>query len=148
MLAAATDIADEIVAQVISERSGAANWLGLELLDDHHWAVRPMGAGLSNGYTGTALFLAQVGVLTGADKYCELARDAIRPIPQLLEALAADPESAQLVGPGLHGLGGISYGLNRLSMLLGDSDLTGWLAASLELTEQLKPELDRVPDVR
>ena len=81
MLAAATDIADEIVAQVISERGGAANWLGLELLDDHHWAIRPMGAGLSNGYTGTALFLAQVGVLTGAGKYCELARDAIRPIP-------------------------------------------------------------------
>ena len=59
LLAAATDIADEIMAQVQSERGGAANWLGLELIDDHHWAVRPMGAGLSNGYTGTALFVAQ-----------------------------------------------------------------------------------------
>jgi len=145
LLAAATDIADEIVAQVISEPSGAANWLGLELLDDHHWAIRPMGAGLSNGYTGTALFLAQVGVLTGAQKYCELARDAIRPIPQLLEALATDLESAQLVGPGFHGLGGISYGLNRLSTLLGDSNLTTWLAASLELTEQLIPEPTEFP---
>jgi type 2 lantibiotic biosynthesis protein LanM len=145
MLAAATDIADEIVAQVISERSGAANWLGLELLDDHHWAIRPMGAGLSNGYTGTALFLAQVGVLTGAQKYCDLARDAIRPIPQLLQALAADLESAQLVGPGFHGLGGISYGLNRLSTLLGDSELTDWLAASLELSEQLEPQPSEFP---
>ena len=140
LLAAATDIADEIMAQVQSERGGAANWLGLELIDDHHWAVRPMGAGLSNGYTGTALFLAQVGVLTGAQKYCELARDAIRPLPALLQSLAADPESAQLVGPGLHGLGGISYGLDRLHALLGDSDLATWLTASLELIEQLKPD--------
>ncbi len=140
LLAAAADIADEIMAQVQSERGGAANWLGLELIDDHHWAVRPMGAGLSNGYTGTALFLAQVGVLTGAQKYCELARDAIRPIPALLESLAADPESAQLVGAGLHGLGGISYGLDRLRTLLDDSDLTTWLTASLELSEQLKPD--------
>ena len=145
MLAAATDIADEIVAQVISEPGGAANWLGLELLDDHHWAIRPMGAGLSNGYTGTALFLAQVGVLTGAGKYCDLARDAIRPLPHVLEALAADPESAQLVGPGFHGLGGISYGLNRLCELLGDSELTTWLAGSLELTERLVPEPTEFP---
>lgn len=145
LLAAATDIADEIMAQVLSEHGGPANWLGLELLDDHHWAVRPMGAGLSHGYTGTALFLAQVGVLTGAHKYCELARDAIRPIPTLLENLAADLESAQLVGPGLHGLGGISYGLNRLCSLLGDAELTNWLAAALELTEQLKPEPTEFP---
>ena len=140
LLAAATDIADEIMAQVQSERGGAANWLVSKLIDDHHWAVRPMGAGLSSGYTGTALFLAQVGVLTGAQKYCELARDAIRLIPALLGNLAADPESAQLVGPGLHGLGGISYGLDRLRILLDDSDLANWLTASLELSEQLKPD--------
>jgi type 2 lantibiotic biosynthesis protein LanM len=137
LLAAATDIADEIMAQAVSERGGAANWLGLELLDDSHWAVRQMGAGLSSGYTGTALFLAQVGVLTGAQKYCELAYDAIRPIPHVLTALAGDLESAQLVGPGFHGLGGISYGISRLHSLLGDSDLATWLAGSLELTEQL-----------
>jgi lantibiotic modifying enzyme len=145
LLAAATDIADEIVAQVIGETGGAANWLGLELLDDHHWAVRSMGAGLSNGYTGTALFLAQVGVITGADRYCELARDAIRPIPQLLEALAGDLESAQLVGPGFHGLGGITYALDRLRTLLGDSDLGNWLTASLVLTEQLVPDPAKFP---
>ncbi|MEU4190550.1 type 2 lanthipeptide synthetase LanM family protein [Kribbella sp. NPDC026611] len=145
LLAAATDIADEIVAQVISEPGGAANWLGLELLDDHHWSVRSMGAGLSNGYTGTALFLAQVGVLTGTSKYCDLARDAIRPIPQLLAALGEDLESAQLVGPGFHGLGGISYALNRLCSLLGDPELTNWLATSLELTEQLVPDPTEFP---
>ncbi len=145
VLAAATDIADEIVAQVIGETGGAANWIGLELLDDNHWAVRPMGAGLTNGYTGTALFLAQVGALTGERKYCELARDVIRPLPGLLQALASDLESAHLVGPGLHGLGGISYGLARLSSLLGDPDLATWLRASLELAGQLTPDLTEFP---
>lgn len=145
LLGAAAGIADEIMAQVVSEQDGAANWLGLELLDDRHWAVRPMGAGLSNGYTGTALFLAQVGVLTGAQKYCELARDAIRPIPQVLEALAADPESVQLIGPGFHGLGGISYGLHRLAALLEDPDLTRWLTASLELSERVVPDPTEFP---
>jgi type 2 lantibiotic biosynthesis protein LanM len=145
VLAAATDIADEIVAQVIGETGGAANWIGLELLDDNHWAVRPMGAGLTNGYTGTALFLAQVGALTGERKYCELARDVIRPIPQLLRALGSDLESAQLIGPGLHGLGGISYGLDRLSTLLGDAELSTWLRASLDLAAQLPPDPAEFP---
>ncbi|MFB6721445.1 type 2 lanthipeptide synthetase LanM family protein [Kribbella sp. NPDC056345] len=145
LLATATDIADEIVAQVISEPGGRANWLGLELIDDSHWAVRPMGAGLTNGYLGTALFLAQVGALTGADRYCELARDAIRPLPELLQVLGSDLESAQFVGPGLHGLGGISYALNRLAGLLGDPELTIWLQASLELAGQLTPDPAEFP---
>ncbi|GAA1596033.1 type 2 lanthipeptide synthetase LanM family protein [Kribbella sancticallisti] len=136
LLAAATDIADEIMAQVLGSSGGPANWLSLELLDDHHWAVMPMGAGLSNGYTGTALFLAQIGALTGAAKYSELARDSIRPIPALLEALASDPEAAQSVGPGFHGLGGISYGLGRLSHLLDDTEIANWLAALLDLAER------------
>ena len=139
LLAAATDIADEIMAHVLGSSGGPANWLGLELLDDHHWTVMPMGAGLSNGYTGTALFLAQIGALTGAGKYSELARDSIRPIPSLLDALASDPEAAQSVGPGFHGLGGISYGLSRLSLLLDDSEIAKWLAAFLELAERLPP---------
>ncbi|GAB3944408.1 type 2 lanthipeptide synthetase LanM family protein [Kribbella albertanoniae] len=145
LLTAATDIADEVVAQVISDPGGAANWLGLELIDDSHWAVRQMGAGLTNGYLGTALFLAQVGALTGADRYCELARDAIQPVPELLQALGSDPESAQFVGPGLHGLGGISYALNRLSTLLGDGGLAVWLRASLELADQLTPDPTEFP---
>ena len=145
LLAAATDIADEIVAHVLGDSGGPANWLSLELIDDHHWAVMPMGAGLSNGYTGTALFLAQVAALTGADKYSELARDAIRPIPLLLEALATDLESAQLVGSGLHGLGGICYGLSRLAELLGDSDIPQWLATALELSERIAPDPTMFP---
>ncbi|MEV6410875.1 type 2 lanthipeptide synthetase LanM family protein [Kribbella sp. NPDC051718] len=145
LLAAATDIADEIMARVEDGQDGRANWLGLELLDDHHWRVMPMGAGLSHGYTGVALFLAQIGALTGADKYSELARDAIRPLPQLLDMLASSRQTAQLVGPGFCGMGGISYGINRLKTLLDDPDLGDWLSTSLEITAGLGPDHEAFP---
>ncbi|WP_328330227.1 type 2 lanthipeptide synthetase LanM family protein [Kribbella sp. NBC_00382] len=144
LLAAATDIADEITAHVVGNSGGPANWLGLELIDEHHWAVMPMGAGLSNGYVGTAVFLAQIGALTGAEKYSELARDSIRRIPSLLDALASDLDSAQAVGSGLYGLGGINYGLSRLSQLLDDSEIASWLTTSLELSARL-PVTDEFP---
>ncbi|WP_433011274.1 type 2 lanthipeptide synthetase LanM family protein [Kribbella sp. CA-294648] len=145
LLAAATDIADEIMARTVDGDDGRANWLGLELLDDHHWSVMPMGAGLPTGYTGVALFLAQIGALTGADKYRELAKDAIRPLPQLLQTLAMSSETAQLVGPGFYGLGGISYGLSRLASLLHDPDLDDWLSTSLEITARITPDADQFP---
>jgi lantibiotic modifying enzyme len=91
------------------------------------------------------LFLAQIGALTGADKYSELARDAVRQIPQVLEVLAANPDVAQAVGPGLHGLGGISYGLSRLSTLLDDSDLAKWLGTSLQLMDRIASDPEEFP---
>lgn len=145
LLAAAADIADEIMARVEDGGDGRANWLGLELLDDHHWRVMPMGAGLSNGYTGVALFLAQISALTGAGKYSELARDAISPIPQLLDMVASSTETAQLVGPGFYGLGGISYGLNRLRSLLDAPEITSWLTTSLEIIAELGSDPEQFP---
>ncbi|ONI69010.1 LanM family lanthionine synthetase [Kribbella sp. ALI-6-A] len=140
LLASATDIADEIVAQAVGDRGGHVNWLGLELLDDHHWAVLPMGAGLTSGYLGTAMFLAQVGQLTGASKYGELAWDAIQPVPSLLESLRTDPAAVQAIGVGMHGLGGIAYGLHRLAGLLDDPAPAAWLADVLELCGQVEPD--------
>jgi type 2 lantibiotic biosynthesis protein LanM len=118
LLVAACGIADQILAHaVIGE--GRVNWLGLELVDDRHWTVQPLGAGLSNGYTGVALFLAELGALTGAARYVDFAVDAMRPLPALLELFASTPELVASAGGGLHGLGGVCYGLARLTPLLG-----------------------------
>ncbi|MFR9676950.1 type 2 lanthipeptide synthetase LanM family protein [Streptomyces sp. TR02-1] len=125
LLAAACGIADEIVGRVV-HRGDRANWLGMELVDGVHWSVLPMGAGLAEGYTGTALFLAQLGELTGVRRYTELATDALRGLPLLARALARDPRLAQAVGVGgFHGLGGLCYSLARLGTLLGDTARTG-----------------------
>jgi len=94
-----------------------------------------MGAGLAAGYSGVAVFLAQLAALTGGDRYAGLAMSAAVPLPRLVEHLAGRPEPAAAVGPGaFHGLGGICYALARLSRLLGDADLAACLAASVDLT--------------
>ncbi|MBW4721050.1 type 2 lanthipeptide synthetase LanM family protein [Saccharothrix obliqua] len=138
LLAAACGIADEVLARATAD-DHRTNWVGLELVDDRHWAVAAMGAGLSNGYTGVALFLAQLGELTGASRYTEAARHAITPVPGLLRSFAADPELAVAVGSGaFHGLGGICYALARLANLLGDAEVAGWLAHAVEVAAHVE----------
>ncbi|MBB5804586.1 type 2 lantibiotic biosynthesis protein LanM [Saccharothrix ecbatanensis] len=133
LLVAACGVADEVLAHATAA-DGRVNWVGLELVDDRHWAVAAMGAGLSNGYTGVALFLAQLGKLTGAARYTEHARDALAPIPGLLAAFAEDTELAVAVGSGgFHGLGGICYALARLADLLDDAEIGGWLRAAVDI---------------
>ncbi|MFI9814769.1 type 2 lanthipeptide synthetase LanM family protein [Saccharothrix variisporea] len=133
LLVAACGIADEVLAHATAD-GHRVNWVGLELVDDRHWAVSAMGAGLSNGYTGVALFLAQLGALTGAGRYTEYARDALTPIPALLRSFAADAELAVAVGAGaFHGLGGICYALARLANLLDDAEISGWLTEAVDI---------------
>jgi lantibiotic modifying enzyme len=137
LLAAACGVADQIVARSLQDEH-RANWLGLEPADGRTWALAPMGPRLGDGYTGVALFLAQLGLLTDTDRYRELARKALRPIPALLDALGAEPEQAKTLGPGgFLGLGGICYALSRMSTLLGDAEITGWLSRAVELMAPL-----------
>ncbi|MDJ0383651.1 type 2 lanthipeptide synthetase LanM family protein [Streptomyces sp. G-G2] len=118
LLTAACGIADEIAARAVHGED-RVNWLGLEQVAGEHWAVLPMGGGLAQGYCGVALFLAQLGALTGAGRYTALARRAARPLPELLATLAANPALSAAVGPGaLHGLSGIVYAVARLAALL------------------------------
>jgi lantibiotic modifying enzyme len=143
LLAAACGIADQIVAKSLQDEH-RANWLGLELVAGRHWALAPMGAGLGDGYTGVALFLAQLGRLTDTDRYRELARKALRPLPGLLDTLGGEPELARNVGPGgFLGLGGICYALSRMSTLLGDGEIIVWLSRAVELMGTLADELER-----
>jgi lantibiotic modifying enzyme len=133
LLTLACELADDLVARAVHD-DDQANWLGLELVDGRHWTVLPMGAGLAEGYCGVALFLAQLGDLTGLSRYPELARKAVTPLPRLLDMLAADPALAGEVGcGGFAGIGGLCYALARLSTLLADGDMVRWLAAAVPL---------------
>jgi lantibiotic modifying enzyme len=136
LLAAACGLGDQIVASAIAgrERPCRVNWLGLQLVEDTQWMLLPMGAALADGYLGVALFLAQLGELTGIDRYAEAARQAVSAFPGLLAALGGQPELAAVIGcGGIGGLGGISYGLARLSGLLHDSELGRWAGMTVEL---------------
>ncbi|MFH9728036.1 type 2 lanthipeptide synthetase LanM family protein [Streptomyces sp. NPDC017254] len=133
LLSAARSVGDQLVS--LAYRGGPrSNWIGLELLDDRYWRIGPMPADLAGGYTGPALFLAQLAALTGAGHYAEAARTALTPVPGLLGALSARPEDLGAVGPGaFSGLGGIAYALAGTARLLGDPEIGSWASEALRL---------------
>ncbi|MCX4546052.1 type 2 lanthipeptide synthetase LanM family protein [Streptomyces sp. NBC_01565] len=133
LLSAARSVGDRLVS--LAYREGPrSNWIGLELLDDRYWRIGPMPADLAGGYTGPALFLAQLAALTGAGHYAEVARTALAPVPGLLEALRARPGDLCAVGSGaFSGLGGIAYALAETARLLDDPEVGSWAFAMLRL---------------
>lgn len=133
LLSAARSVGDRLVS--LAYREGPrSNWLGLELLDDRYWRIGPMPADLAGGYTGPALFLAQLAALTGAGHYAEVARTALAPVPGLLDALRARPADLGAVGSGaFSGLGGIAYALAETARLLDDPEVGSWASAALRL---------------
>ncbi|ROR35314.1 type 2 lantibiotic biosynthesis protein LanM [Kitasatospora cineracea] len=134
LLGAARRIGDRLVEGAHRGR-GRANWLGLELLGDRAWRFGPAGADLGHGYPGPALFLAELAAHTGEQRYADTARQALSPLPALLERLAAEPEDLAAVGPGAFaGLGGIAYVLARAAVLLDDPESADWADRAAELT--------------
>ncbi|MFD0276493.1 type 2 lanthipeptide synthetase LanM family protein [Kitasatospora sp. NPDC127111] len=134
VLAAARGIGDQLVAAAYRGRT-RTNWLGLELLADRYWRVRPLGADLAGGYTGTALFLAQLAALTGSDRYAEAARRALAPVPGLFDLLGAHPDHPAAVGSGgFAGLGGIAYALTEIARTLDDPLIRQWTGPAVALT--------------
>ncbi|WP_241253160.1 type 2 lantipeptide synthetase LanM family protein [Streptomyces sp. W1SF4] len=133
LLSAARSVGDRLVS--LAYRAGPrSNWIGLELLDDRYWRIGPMPADLAGGYTGPALFLAQLAALTGAGHYAEAARTALAPVPGLLGALRARPDDLGAVGSGaFSGLGGIAYALAETGRLLDDPEIGSWASAALRL---------------
>ncbi|MEU8510761.1 type 2 lanthipeptide synthetase LanM family protein [Kitasatospora sp. NPDC048722] len=136
LLNAARTIGDTLLDEA-HRSTGRANWIGLELLGGRYWQPAPAGADLGGGYPGPALFLAQLAGLTGRDRYADAARQALRPVPELLDRLTARPAELPLIGAGAFaGLGGLTYALSRLAVLLDDHEIATWLAPAVQLTAE------------
>ncbi|MFF6998244.1 type 2 lanthipeptide synthetase LanM family protein [Streptomyces sp. NPDC008313] len=130
LLALACRIGDELIATSL-RNAGRTNWIGLEP-SAGRWTVQQAGAGLADGYPGPALFLAQLGRLTGIDRYTSVAAHAAGALPDLVRGLARHPELSRQVGPGgFFGLGGICYALTRLAHLLQDARLRDCVPVAL-----------------
>ncbi|AUG76332.1 hypothetical protein CFP65_1434 [Kitasatospora sp. MMS16-BH015] len=134
LLAAATSIGDTLLQQ--AHRTPAqTNWLGLDLIADRYWQPRPAGADLAGGYLGIALFLTQLTTLTGEPRFAEAAAMALRPLPSLLDRLAARPHDLAVIGSGAFtGLGGITYALSHLAPALQSRELFDCLEPAIGLT--------------
>ncbi|TDP96494.1 type 2 lanthipeptide synthetase LanM family protein [Labedaea rhizosphaerae] len=123
LLATASAIADQLLARSFTNGE-RVNWLGIEALEDAHFALLPMGAGLAEGYPGVALFLAELHAVSGVARYAEVARRAVVAVPDLLAGLEKRPDLVAAVGcGGLAGLAGTAYALARLATLLSDVDI-------------------------
>ncbi|MFI1187520.1 type 2 lanthipeptide synthetase LanM family protein [Streptomyces californicus] len=133
LLSAARSVGDQLVS-LAYRRDGRTNWIGLELLGERYWRLTPMAADLAAGYTGPALFLAQLAALTGVSRYAETAREALAPVPGLLDALhGRDDELGPLGSGAFAGLGGIAYALTEVGTLLGDRDVQDLVGPAVRL---------------
>ncbi|MFB8024182.1 MULTISPECIES: type 2 lanthipeptide synthetase LanM family protein [unclassified Streptomyces] len=133
LLSAARSVGDQLVS--LAYHSGSrTNWIGLELLGERYWRLTPLAADLGGGYTGPALFLAQLASLTGASRYADAARAALAPVPGLLDTLHRCGEDLALLGSGaFSGLGGIAYALAEVGTLLDDERIRDWAGPATRL---------------
>ncbi|MFC8175193.1 type 2 lanthipeptide synthetase LanM family protein [Streptomyces sp. NPDC057325] len=135
LLGAARELGDLLVERA-HRGQGRANWLGVEPLGERYRRLGPCGADLGHGYTGVALFLAQLAAVSGADRYAGTALAALQPVPELLERLAALPdEDLGAVGSGgFTGLGGILYALTSVAAVLDDAGVRALIDPAAALT--------------
>ncbi|MFJ8250293.1 type 2 lanthipeptide synthetase LanM family protein [Streptomyces sp. NPDC094466] len=134
LLSAARSVGDQLVS-LAYRHEHRTNWIGLELLGERYWRLTPMAADLAGGYTGPALFLAQLAALTGASRYAEAAREALTPVPGLLDALHGRAEELGSLGSGAFaGLGGIAYALTEVGTLLGDREVLDQAGPAVRLS--------------
>ncbi|WP_124271865.1 type 2 lanthipeptide synthetase LanM family protein [Streptomyces sp. ADI96-02] len=134
LLSAARSVGDQLVSLAYRD-DGRTNWIGLDLLGERYWRLTPMAADLAGGYTGPALFLAQLAALTGAPRYAEAAREALTPVPDLLDALHGRADELGALGSGAFaGLGGIAYALTEVGSLLGDGEVLDWAGPATRLS--------------
>ena len=83
---------------------------------------------------GVALFLAELGAISGERRYTELARSAIGTVRRYLK----DDRSLEISG-GFSGWGGILYALTRLGQVLKEGSLTDEAETLLERLGELIP---------
>lgn len=103
----------------------SAQWLGLNSKMGRNWQAGPLGPDIFNGLTGVALFLGQLGAITGDNSYRSLALQAVTTVRHQLNRQGTHTLH------GMAGLPGIAYGFCRLADLLGEEslrDIAGELA--------------------
>jgi type 2 lantibiotic biosynthesis protein LanM len=112
LLAAARAVGDRLAA-LASREHDRTTWYGLAPTGGDLWQFGALQADLYGGLPGIALFLAQLGGVTGEAKYAELARGALA---ALLPLARQDNVPLQLVGA-FSGWGGLIYAFAQLAAL-------------------------------
>ncbi|MEQ8996696.1 MAG: type 2 lanthipeptide synthetase LanM family protein [Coleofasciculus sp. B1-GNL1-01] len=96
-----------------------ASWIGIKLMDKHHWTVAPLGWSLFDGIPGIALFFAYLGEVTQESRYTRLAQQAFFTLQRQVEY---DRSIITSIGA-FDGWGGLIYTLTHLGSLWRQSEL-------------------------
>lgn len=122
-VAAADAIAAELSGYAIRRETGAA-WIALDWSGDSEtFQLVVLGAGLYNGVSGIALFLAAHAAVTGCDSSAELVRAAIAHFRRQFTGRNAARSARALGIGGGSGLGSMIYALSVMSTCLHDDGL-------------------------
>jgi type 2 lantibiotic biosynthesis protein LanM len=128
LVALARRVGDRIIELAHIDRDNAG-WLGVTLIRDREWQILPVGVDLYNGLSGIALFLAQLGRVTGDLRYERLARQAANSIGRQFETRysAGEPMPVGVYG----GTSGAIYAFAHLARLWQAPE---WLQRAEEIT--------------
>ena len=131
LLQAACQIGDRLSTLAFGDER-ATSWVGLNLINDKHWVVAPVGMDVYSGLPGIILFLAYLGHLTQQERYTNLAKAALT---TLQHQITTQQTIVTSIGA-FEGWGGIIYTLTQLGMLWGDRKL---IAQAESLVQLLLP---------
>lgn len=124
----ASAIADELLRSRAGSSHGGSFWRGPSGYgtDLSPLQISKLGPHLYDGTTGTALFLAALGFITGKMEYSDTALWALEPLRHKLRKLAADPTRASSIDipiGGLIGIGAFIYTFVRVAEWLDEPQL-------------------------
>lgn len=140
--------ADLMAARAIGDRLEAlafrgaddASWVGLMQEREHYWFVDSLGLDLAAGLPGVALFLAQLGARTGAERYTALAQAALTTMQRQITEWG---EAVTMIGA-YDGWGGVIYTLTHLGVLWERPDLLAEAETIVARVPELIAEDDKL----
>lgn len=138
-IAMAIEIGNRLHTLTLQGTSSVA-WLGLNYHVSEGWGLEPAGLDLYSGLPGIALFLANLGAITGDSRHTELARLAVSTVLDQVR-----DNASRINHPGFcDGVGGLIYALSHLGVLWDAPEL---IAESTRLLSLLSPLIEADNDM-
>jgi type 2 lantibiotic biosynthesis protein LanM len=130
--------------QVGTERG----WIGLSGRDARSTRLQSLDAGMFDGRTGIALFLATLGVVARREVFRAVAEETLDDVRRSVR----DPHRARALVArlgigGAYGVGGVIYALTRCALLFDDESYLADAAAAAALVSDDELERDRSHDL-
>ncbi|MET7668337.1 type 2 lanthipeptide synthetase LanM family protein [Micromonospora luteifusca] len=120
---AARSVGDLLLDAALVADGEAPSWLSLNFVGDRYWRVGHADLDLYTGVPGVALFLAQLGALTGDLRFRRPAEQITQQLVDTTRQLATGGDRRALSIGGFGELGGLVYVLTQLAEVWQESAL-------------------------